>query len=67
MSEQTNYVAHLGTSEEAGGMPDSLQLRAELAFDNDRVVKLGIELEDDLGELIWFDRVQEEAASYVFV
>jgi hypothetical protein len=66
-SEQTNYVAHLGMSKKAGGMPDVLQLRAEFAFDNDRVVKLGLELEEDLDELIWFDRVQNEAAEYVFV
>ncbi|KAI1165385.1 beta-lactamase family protein [Nemania serpens] len=50
---QTEYIAHLSPFQDGG---DEL-LAAEFRFQNDKVIKMGIELEAD--ELIWFDRVEE--------
>ena len=61
ISGQTRYTAHIGAGTLVGGMPDVEQVRAEFAFDNDRVVKLGIAFADGLEGLIWFHRVQDAA------
>ncbi|EME79487.1 uncharacterized protein MYCFIDRAFT_79446 [Pseudocercospora fijiensis CIRAD86] len=34
------------------------EMAAEFKFDNDRVVKLGLDMESDLGHYIWFDKVE---------
>ena len=52
--EQTKYVAHLSDILEGGD--DSVQ--AELIFEGDRAVKLGLHLEDALKEMIWFERAK---------
>lgn len=54
--EQTKYIAHLSDFLEGGDDP----LRAEFRLENDRAVKMGLHLEIELEELIWFDRVQED-------
>ncbi|KAI1108902.1 beta-lactamase family protein [Nemania sp. NC0429] len=51
---QTEYIVRLRPFE----YDDEELLAAEFRFRNDRVVKMGIELEAD--ELIWFDRVEEK-------
>jgi hypothetical protein len=55
--EQTKYIAHLSDYPEGGDDP----LKAEFKFENDRTVKIGLHLEIELEELIWFDRVQEDS------
>jgi hypothetical protein len=50
---QTTYIAHLSSHLEEGDEP----IEAEFRFDNDRVTKLGLRIESDLEEKIWFDRV----------
>ncbi|KAK5167488.1 uncharacterized protein LTR77_007187 [Saxophila tyrrhenica] len=53
---QTMYVAHLATR--CGDVElEPEELEAEFRFDNDRVVKMGINLEFVLEDKIWFDRV----------
>ncbi|KAI1179534.1 beta-lactamase family protein [Nemania sp. FL0916] len=48
---QTEYIAHLSDFQEGG---DDL-IPAEFRFQDDRAIKMGLELEID--EFIWFDRV----------
>ncbi|RWA13062.1 hypothetical protein EKO27_g2043 [Xylaria grammica] len=50
--EQTEYIAHLSEFQEGG---DYL-IRAKFMFENDRAIKLGLELGYD--EFIWFGRVE---------
>jgi hypothetical protein len=57
VSEQTKYIAHLSDFLEGGDDP----LEAEFNFDNDRAVKMGLNLEPELEELIWFDKVQTDS------
>ncbi|KAM3556987.1 hypothetical protein MY1884_004776 [Beauveria asiatica] len=67
LSGQTKYLAYEQAGESVGGLPsDDEPLRAEFVFDNDRAVKLGLNLDPDLN-LVWFDRVHAEATPYVFV
>ena len=51
---QTHYIAKLMDHLDSA---DEEELKAEFRFDNDKVVKMGIHLEPDLENLIWFDRV----------
>ncbi len=54
--KQTLYVATL--RERLGDVDgDAFELEAEFRFANDREVKMGVKLEDDLEDMIWFDRV----------
>ncbi|KAL1845512.1 hypothetical protein Plec18167_008566 [Paecilomyces lecythidis] len=55
IGEQTKYIAHMSDFWEGGDVP----LMAEFRFDNDRTVKMGLQLEEeeDYQELIWFNRV----------
>ncbi|KAI1128189.1 beta-lactamase family protein [Nemania abortiva] len=52
---QTEYIAHLSAFQSGG---DEL-IKAEFRFQNDRVVKMGLELEARIDEFIWFDRVED--------
>lgn len=51
--EQTKYIARLCDHLDEGDEP----LRAEFVFKGDRAVRMGLHLEIELEELIWFDRV----------
>ncbi|KAI1374321.1 beta-lactamase family protein [Hypoxylon crocopeplum] len=51
VSDQTKYIAHLCDELEEGDEP----IRAEFVFENGRAVSMGLELEEVLKELIWFD------------
>ncbi|GAP92347.1 putative beta-lactamase family protein [Rosellinia necatrix] len=53
--DQTEYITHL--SEFFAGSDDLIPAR--FMFHNDRAVKLGLELETQLDDFIWFDRVEE--------
>lgn len=68
MEGQTLYRLRIRSGEAMGGMafedPDG---RAEFRFDNDRAVRMGLRVAGDLEEPIWFDRVGDEAGSYVVV
>ncbi|UPK95635.1 hypothetical protein LCI18_006570 [Fusarium solani-melongenae] len=50
--DQTKYIAHLSDFWEGG---DDL-IPAEFAFDGDRAVKMGLDLEPLIGDKIWFER-----------
>ncbi|KAF7185972.1 Protein flp [Pseudocercospora fuligena] len=39
------------------------EMAAEFKFVNDNVVKLGLDMESDLGHYIWFDKVEESSKS----
>lgn len=54
--QQTKYAAHLTTGEDFGD-EDCGYLKAEFEVQDDKVVKIGLDLEEDIGEYIWFDRV----------
>ncbi|KAJ9229282.1 hypothetical protein DTO166G5_7957 [Paecilomyces variotii] len=58
IGEQTKYIAHFSDFWEGGDVP----LMAEFRFDNDRTVKMGLQLEEEEGfqELIWFNRVIDD-------
>lgn len=51
--DETKYVAHLSDVFESGDTP----LRAEFVLEGGRAVKMGIHLEAELEEYIWFARV----------
>lgn len=53
--QQSKYIAHLSGILDGGDEP----LQAEFRFNNDRVVRMGVYLEDKLEDLIWFDKVEE--------
>ena len=59
--DQTKYIAHLSDYYEGSDE----ELAAEFKFENDKVVKMGIRLEEDLKELIWFDRVESSEPSII--
>lgn len=52
--EQTKYIAFLRNPTEGTNIP----LRAEFRFENGLVIELGIRLERDLDDYIWFHRVR---------
>jgi hypothetical protein len=56
MSGQTKYLVHFSDFLEAG---DEL-MEGEFKFVGDKVVSVGVKLEEDLDDLIWFDRVDED-------
>ncbi|RAL01227.1 beta-lactamase family protein [Aspergillus ibericus CBS 121593] len=51
--DQSKYIAHLSDFQEGGDVP----FLAEFELENDRAVRLGLDLEVDLEGLVWFDRV----------
>jgi hypothetical protein len=53
--DQTKYIAHLSDSLEGGDVP----FKAEFGFEKNKAVRMGLHLESDLEELIWFDRVED--------
>jgi hypothetical protein len=53
--DQTKYVAHVTDYLEGGDVP----FKAEFEFEKNKAVRMGLHLELDLGELIWFDRVED--------
>lgn len=53
--EQTKYIVHLSDKFEGGDE----RFRGEFRFENGRAVRMGLHLEGDLEEYIWFDRVAE--------
>lgn len=52
--DQRKYVAHRSDFFEGGDTP----IRAEFILENGRPVRLGLELEEELEELIWFDKIK---------
>ncbi|KAJ6440726.1 beta-lactamase family protein [Purpureocillium lavendulum] len=54
LAGQTKYIAHLSDMFEGGADP----LKAEFQLDNDRAIRMGLHLEPELEELIWFDWVE---------
>ncbi|KAK7059849.1 beta-lactamase/transpeptidase-like protein [Favolaschia claudopus] len=57
ISGQTKFAAHVSFCLE----PGDWQMEAEFAFEGDRVVRMGLNLESDMKELVWFDRVSERS------
>jgi hypothetical protein len=55
MRDQTTYMVHFSDFLEAG---DSL-MRGEFEFEAGVAKRVGVKLEEDLDQLIWFDRVDE--------
>ncbi|KAK5999214.1 hypothetical protein PT974_01605 [Cladobotryum mycophilum] len=55
VGEQTKYIAYMRPKFEAGNIP----IKAEFELQNEKAVKLGLQLEEELDEYIWFDRVHE--------
>ena len=55
LSDQTQFTAHLCDFFEAA--VDKVE--AEFKFKNEKVVQMGIDLEEQLGKLIWFDKVDD--------
>lgn len=54
---QTQYIVHLVDVVDG----EENLLAGEFKFDNDQVVKMGLQLEDDLPELVWFARVERRS------
>lgn len=67
VSDQTQYLANVHLGKALGGMQNVSQMRAEFIFENDRAVKFGLAIEENLAELIWFDRIHDDASAYVFI
>lgn len=58
LCDQTKYIAHRRDFYEGY---DDVELATEFVLENDEVVKLGINLEEDLeGQRIWFDKVNQK-------
>jgi hypothetical protein len=55
ISDQTKYIAHLSDHLEGGDDP----IQAEFVFESGRAVKMGLQLEMSLKDMIWFERVEE--------
>lgn len=53
--DQTKFAANLVCGEEFGS-EDCGYMKAEFEIEDDRVTKLGIDFEEDIGEYIWFTR-----------
>lgn len=57
LCNQTKYIAHMSDYYE--GYHE--EMAAEFVFEDDKVVKLGLELEEDLdGGWVWFDKVDDK-------
>ena len=54
LAEQTKFIAQLRDMYEGDDVP----LEAEFRFENDTASKMGLHLEPDLDDLIWFSRVE---------
>ena len=61
LCNQTVYIAHSNDYYE--GREE--ELAAEFRFENDKVVRMGIDLESELEEYIWFDKVVDGPALLV--
>ncbi|KAI0401165.1 beta-lactamase family protein [Xylaria palmicola] len=57
--EQTEYIAHLRLFQDS----DDDLVAARFMFENDRAIKMGLELEPELDGFIWFDRVEEASSN----
>ena len=57
--DQTKYIAH--STDYFDGT--TRKLAAQFHFENDRVAKMGLDLEPDMEELIWFDKALDPASS----
>jgi hypothetical protein len=53
LKDGTNFIAHLRDDYEGGDE----QLEAMFQFGDDGVIRMGIKLEPELYEYIWFDRL----------
>lgn len=53
---QTKFIAHLCDFLEGGDTP----IRAEFVVEDGKAVKMGLQLEDEECDLIWFDTVQQD-------
>ncbi|EEP80003.1 predicted protein [Uncinocarpus reesii 1704] len=52
---QTKYTAHMSDFLEGGDVP----LDAEFIFEGEKVVKMGLSLDQQLKEMIWFERLEQ--------
>ncbi|KAH8705639.1 beta-lactamase family protein [Talaromyces proteolyticus] len=50
VANQTEYIAHISDWQEGGDDP----VKARFVFEGKEVVKMGLDLEEDLDDLIWF-------------
>lgn len=51
---QSKYIAHISDNLEGGDEP----IKAQFEITDAKAVRMGLDLEDDLGDMIWFDRVE---------
>jgi hypothetical protein len=58
VGEQTRYIAHLEDFWEGGDDP----VEAQFIFTNDKVTRMGLQLETSLREMIWFEKVAAEGS-----
>lgn len=57
LCNQTKYIAHLRDYYEA---EEEMELAAEFVFEQEKVVRLGLDLEEDVkSRRIWFDKVED--------
>ena len=56
VSDQTSFVASVRLGKGMGGLVFQ-QIKVQFRFDNDEAIKMGLDLEPNIDELIWFDRV----------
>ncbi|CAK4030842.1 Hypothetical predicted protein [Lecanosticta acicola] len=61
MCSGKTFLAHL---QDAADPTDTDQLKAEFQCEGDRALKMGLHLEADLDDLIWFDRVDAMGSEY---
>ena len=54
--DQMKYIAHLEDYSEGGDEP----FHAEFRFENDKVVQMGLGIEPELDDLIWFDKADSQ-------
>ncbi|KAI9712449.1 MAG: hypothetical protein M1820_001662 [Bogoriella megaspora] len=53
--DQTKYLVYVSEGQTGSSSPSAF--KAEFKVENDKVIKMGLHLEENLDELIWFDRV----------
>jgi hypothetical protein len=58
VGEQTKYIAHLEDFLEGGDDP----VEAQFIFADDVAIKMGLQLEMSLKEMIWFERVAQDGS-----
>ncbi|KAM4066806.1 beta-lactamase [Hirsutella rhossiliensis] len=56
LCNQTKYIAHMQPTD-FQGIEDAEDIDAEFRLHNDTAIKMGLDLESDLPDLIWFDKV----------